>query len=113
MGNCFHLAVAGGVYDGVFLYSLFFPQDVLDDILDLIESVSDGFPTYYCLPRNTVTLVSYIRNVVTLKFGYNISITETLLIVKKRYKPNGLLRWHRSKRCKFESHWNQIQFTIK
>ena len=24
----------------------FFPRDVLDDILDLIESVSEGFPTY-------------------------------------------------------------------
>ena len=24
----------------------FFPRDVLDEILDLIESVSDGFPTY-------------------------------------------------------------------
>ena len=24
----------------------FFPQDVLDEILDLIESVSKGFPTY-------------------------------------------------------------------
>ena len=40
-----HLAVAGGVYDGVFLCSLFFPRDVLDGILDLIESVSEGFPT--------------------------------------------------------------------
>ena len=24
----------------------FLPRDVLDEILDLIESVSDGFPTY-------------------------------------------------------------------
>ena len=24
----------------------FFPQDVLDEILGLIESVSEGFPTY-------------------------------------------------------------------
>ena len=24
----------------------FFPRDVLDGILDLIESVSEGFPTY-------------------------------------------------------------------
>ena len=24
----------------------FFPRDVLDEILDLIESVSGGFPTY-------------------------------------------------------------------
>ena len=25
----------------------FFPQDVLDEIWDLIESVSEGFPTYF------------------------------------------------------------------
>ena len=30
----------------------FFPRDVLDEILDLIGSVSEGFPTYYYL-RNT------------------------------------------------------------
>ena len=40
-----HLAVDGGVYDGVFL-CLFSPRDVLDGILDLIESVSEGFPTF-------------------------------------------------------------------
>ena len=26
----------------------FFPVDVLDEILDVIESVSEGFLTYYC-----------------------------------------------------------------
>ena len=35
-----HLAVACDVYDCVF------PRVVLDEILDLIESVSEGFPTY-------------------------------------------------------------------
>ena len=40
------MAVAGGVYDGVFFVLSFFPRDVLDEILDLIESVSEGFPTY-------------------------------------------------------------------
>ena len=38
--------IAGGVFDGVFLYCPFFPLDVLDEIWDLIESVSDGFLTY-------------------------------------------------------------------
>ena len=28
----------------------FFPLDVLDEIWDLIESVSEGFLTYSCLP---------------------------------------------------------------
>ena len=27
----------------------FFPRDVLDEIWDLIESVSEGFPTYSCM----------------------------------------------------------------
>ena len=26
----------------------FFPQDVLDEIWDLIEAVSEGFPTHFC-----------------------------------------------------------------
>ena len=41
-----HLAVAGGVFDGVFLCCPFFPLDVLDEIWDLIQSVSEGFLTY-------------------------------------------------------------------
>ena len=34
----------------------FFPRDVLDEILNLIESVSEGFPTYF----RTCTVVSII-----------------------------------------------------
>ena len=41
-----HLAVAYDVNDGVFFVLSFFPRDVLDEILNLIESVSEGFPTY-------------------------------------------------------------------
>ena len=33
----------------VFFVLSFFPRDVLDEILNLIESVSKGFPTYSCL----------------------------------------------------------------
>ena len=40
-----HLAVACDVYDGVFVLS-FYPRDVLDETLNLIESVSEGFPIY-------------------------------------------------------------------
>ena len=29
----------------VSFYAVLFPQDVLDEILDLIESLSEGFPT--------------------------------------------------------------------
>ena len=27
----------------------FFPRDVLDEILNLIESVSEDFPSYFCM----------------------------------------------------------------
>ena len=40
----------------------FFPRDVLDEILDLTESVSGGFPTYGRLPKSSNTL-----NIRTLK----------------------------------------------
>ena len=30
----------------------FFPRDVFDEILDLIESVSEGFPTYSAITNN-------------------------------------------------------------
>ena len=46
MGNSVHLAVAGGVFNGVFLLLSFVPLDVLDEIWDLTESVSEGFLTY-------------------------------------------------------------------
>ena len=41
-----HLAVAGDVFDGVYLCCLFISRDVLDGIRDLIELVSKGFLTY-------------------------------------------------------------------
>ena len=34
--------------------AVFFPRDVLDEIWDLIESVSEGFPTYSC----SITILS-------------------------------------------------------
>ena len=39
------MAVAGDVYDGVFLCCPFSPRDVLDEILNFIESASEGFPS--------------------------------------------------------------------
>ena len=40
-----HLAVACDVYDGLFLLLSLFPRTALDEILDLIESISEGLPT--------------------------------------------------------------------
>ena len=50
------MAVAGDVFDGVFLCCPFFPRAILDEIWDLIESVSGGGgggggggSTYFCV----------------------------------------------------------------
>ena len=43
MGIAVHLAVAFDVYVGVFFMLSFFPRGDLDEILNLIESVSEGF----------------------------------------------------------------------
>ena len=32
----------------------FFPRGVLDEILNLIESVSEGFPSYFCFNSNFI-----------------------------------------------------------
>ena len=40
------LITACDVDDGLFVLSFFFQRDVLDEILNLTESVSEGFPTY-------------------------------------------------------------------
>ena len=41
-----HLVVAVEVFECVLFVLSFFPRDVLDEIWDLIESVSELFPTY-------------------------------------------------------------------
>ena len=45
---------AGDIFDGVFLCCTFFPRDVLDEIWDLIGSVSEGFPSYSLLLQYTL-----------------------------------------------------------
>ena len=37
----------------------FFPRDVLDEIWDLIESVSQGFPTYIYHSKNYYNIYGY------------------------------------------------------
>ena len=39
----------------------FFPRDVLDEILNLIESVSEDFPSYSCGPNISGNLVCTIE----------------------------------------------------
>ena len=38
----------------------FFPRDVLDEILNLIESVSEDFPSYSYIPRHQMVKLSYV-----------------------------------------------------
>ena len=54
-----HLAVAGGVFDGIFLCCSFFPLDVLDEIWDVIESVSEGLLTTVFSIHSCVCLVNF------------------------------------------------------
>ena len=72
-----HLAVAGGVFDGVFC-AVLFPLDVLDEIWDLIESVSEGFLTYSYFIEGFVERIKgkwSTPNALVFKFSTYISIT--------------------------------------
>ena len=46
----------------------FFPRDVLDEILNLIESVSEDFPSYFC--RSKASLI-FVNNNIRV-FGYKV-----------------------------------------
>ena len=48
-----HLAVAGDVFDGVFLCCPFSPRNILDEFWDCIGPVSENFPTYSCKQNKT------------------------------------------------------------
>ena len=48
----------------------FFPRDVLDESLDLIESVSEGFPTYsYNITYNHYLPIFYVYLITPLSWG--------------------------------------------
>ena len=75
-----HLAVADDVFDGVFLCFYFSPLDVLDEIWDLIESVSEGFPTYSCYSvkmKNYPMHSNAPRNMCCLKIPKRFSLLNT------------------------------------
>ena len=60
----------------------FFPRDVLDEIWDLIESVSEGFPTYFytACPKLSVPKNSRDRSVLDLRLFFS--------KLKAKLKPN-------------------------
>ena len=54
----------------------FFPRGVLDEILNLIESVSEGFPSYfYCISRSHVH-----KDLVKSEFNRDLKTIAPLLI---------------------------------
>ena len=82
----FKLAVACDVYDGVFLCCPFFPRDVLDEILNLIEAVSEGFPTYsffttMCDKKRQIQFKGIRHNKINVKKKYK-KMTSTFLSCK-------------------------------
>ena len=52
----------------------FFPRDVLDEIWDLIESVSEGFPTYFCQSHSHFLHTSPTKAACSLAKATSISI---------------------------------------
>ena len=45
----------------------FFPRGVLDEILNLIESVSEDFPSYFCnLTNKNVSQISKINSCINM-----------------------------------------------
>ena len=63
----------------------FFPLDVLDEIWDVIESVSKGFLTYSCICiamkcyGNKTVPEYFIEQGITSKLLVNVSVKATLL----------------------------------
>ena len=88
-----YLAVAGGVFAGVFC-AVLFPLDVLDEIWDVIESVSEGFLTYSYSFRTFIPLLNgvmcvYIPILVTT-FPEWLSGTEPLPHTSGAVRPSSL-----------------------
>ena len=62
MGNCCSPCLSLVMSVMVYLCSVLFPRDVLDEILNLIGSVSEGFPTYSFINITSVIALIVPRN---------------------------------------------------
>ena len=47
----------------------FFPRDVLDEILNLIESVSEDLPSYFYMQNTIFFLITNIKVIYFARFG--------------------------------------------
>ena len=67
----------------------FFPRDVLDEILKLIESVSEDFPSYSCNTERSKG--NFVReNLKTYTINENVLLSEDSLIHYKGHPSNYL-----------------------
>ena len=57
----------------------FFPRDVLDEILNLIESVSEGFPSHFC-----IILTFELHEQTTVVFGILLVFDMSIIVLKVR-----------------------------
>ena len=53
----------------------FFPRGVLDEILNLIESVSEGFPSYFCMGK--VKIIYFLETIAALGLKVARSFSNT------------------------------------
>ena len=63
----------------------FFPRGVLDEILNLIESVSEGFPSYFCM--NRVFLFNFKDGLYWLSLGVQRKSLGSILLFPKSLPP--------------------------
>ena len=68
----------------------FFPLDVLDEIWDLIESVSEGFLTYSSISIFKITMYMIFDIIIRLKLSTNFdrcAILKVLNCLTKNFEP--------------------------
>ena len=63
----------------------FFPRGVLDEILNLIESVSEGFPSYSCTETYILTAIDIKQYLVVSPFLWNHKVVLLILLFESDY----------------------------
>ena len=66
--------------------AVFFPRDVSDEIWDLIESVSEGFPTYSCSFKLFDRINNFLHRLSSVNIPKNGHFTPLLLPAPDRGK---------------------------
>ena len=70
----------------------FFPRDVLDGILNLIESVSEGFPTYSCLSvQKCITKINEYGMLVSSKLFQQFTVVHLWSLLHQAWELQAVL----------------------